>query len=130
MKARINNDNSFAGLYTEDFLEKNIEFTAQWVLTNMLPSINIKKPIFENNNWIESVSLEELNEMKLKKIEVLRIQKKQELSITDDYVIESFELQIPIPEDVKIIRAEIRLKYEQLILDINTEISNKSSRKN
>jgi hypothetical protein len=66
MKTRILNNDLFGGTYTSDFLEKNKNniingsLVSTWNLTDEVCSINLIIPIFQNGNWIESATAEEI----------------------------------------------------------------------
>lgn len=67
MKARILSNGSFGGIFSEDFFIKNIdkiingELVSNWVTTDILPDVNIAKPIWENNSWVEGLTEEEIS---------------------------------------------------------------------
>ena len=61
MKARILEDNSFGGIYTDDFLVKNLkvivngQLVKDWNLTDIIPDTqNLFNPIFLNEAWVSS----------------------------------------------------------------------------
>lgn len=69
-KARILNGNQWGGNYSLDWLQnnQNIVFAGQlvseWSLTDIMPSIGLKKPFWDGETWIESITEEELLELK------------------------------------------------------------------
>lgn len=73
MKARILN-NEFQGVYTDDFILNNLDnlingqLVSEWQLTEILPSMELKKPIWNNSEWIEGATPEEIAEQTLSKI--------------------------------------------------------------
>ena len=73
MKARILN-NEFQGVYTNDFILNNLDnlingqLVSEWQLTEILPSMELKKPIWNNSEWIEEATPEEIAEQTLSKI--------------------------------------------------------------
>lgn len=69
-KARIVNDNQWGGNHPIEWLQnnQNIFFAGQlvseWILTDIMPSIVLKKPLWDGETWIESITAEELIELK------------------------------------------------------------------
>ena len=67
MLIRILN-NEFQGIYTSDFIEQNQDkiingqLVSEWQLTEVLPSENFLKPIWNNSEWIEGATPEEIAE--------------------------------------------------------------------
>lgn len=67
MKARILN-NEFQGVYTDDFILNNLDnlingqLVSEWQLTEILPSMELKKPIWNNSEWIEGAMPQEIAE--------------------------------------------------------------------
>lgn len=68
MKARILN-NEFKGIYTNDFILNNLDnldnlingqLVSEWQLTEVLPSMELKKPIWNGAEWIEGATPEEI----------------------------------------------------------------------
>lgn len=67
MKAKIINTTDFGGLYSIDFLTINNntfindELVSNWVLTEILPTSNLIKPLWNGVEWIEGETIEEYN---------------------------------------------------------------------
>jgi hypothetical protein len=67
MKARILN-NELTGIYTNDFISKNLDkvingqLVSEWELTEILPSENLLKPLWNGTTWIEGATPEEIEE--------------------------------------------------------------------
>lgn len=117
MIARILN-NEFKGLYTNDFLIKNLDkvingqLVSEWQLTEVLPNENLIKPIWNGTEWIEGATPEEIAEQELEKQKILKQQQYEELLPTDWYVVRFIETGIPVPEEILQQRQEIRNKYK------------------
>jgi len=66
MKSRILENGLFGGIYTNEFLEKNNnniingEVVSDWNLSDVECSTELVIPIFDNGNWIESATTEEI----------------------------------------------------------------------
>ena len=118
MKAKINIDNSFGGPYTEEFLEKNGQLVADWLLTNEIPNADLLKPILEDNVWIEGATEEDFNNRKEQSLLKLKQEQFNELQPTDFYFIRKLETGAEIPQSVLDERTTIRLKYQNLENDI------------
>jgi hypothetical protein len=122
MKAKINTDNSFGGLYTEEFIESNIyrevngELVSEWVLINELPDSDLYIPIFENGQWIEGATEEDFNNKKEALISELNRQQHAEMLPTDFYFNNDWKKEIP--QAILDERSAIRLKYQELENDI------------
>lgn len=73
MLSRILN-NEFQGIYTSDFIEQNQDkiingqLVSEWQLTEVLPNLELKKPIWNGSEWIEGATPEEIAEQTLSKI--------------------------------------------------------------
>lgn len=67
MKARILN-NKFQGIYTNDFIQYNLQnfingqLVSEWQLTEVLPSEELIKPMWNGTEWIEGATAEEIAE--------------------------------------------------------------------
>ena len=67
MKARILN-NEFKGIYTNDFILNNLDnlingqLVSEWQLTEVLPSTELKKPLWNGTEFIEVATPEEIAE--------------------------------------------------------------------
>jgi hypothetical protein len=115
MKAKINIDNSFGGLYTEEFIENR---QLDWNFTDELPSTDLFIPIFNNGQWIEGATEEDFNNKKEALISELKRQQFSELQPTDFYFIRNIETGAEIPQSVLDERNAIRLKYQELENDL------------
>jgi hypothetical protein len=68
MKTRILDNNLFGGVYTDEFLKKNKDniingsIVSAWNLTDVQCSSDMILAIFDNGNWIESATNEEILE--------------------------------------------------------------------
>ena len=68
MKTRILHNNLFGGVYTDEFLKKNKDniingsIVSTWNLTDVQCSSDMILAIFDNGNWIESATNEEILE--------------------------------------------------------------------
>ena len=66
MKTRILENNLFGGVYTNEFLEKNNnniingKIVSDWNLSDADCSIELVIPIFDNGEWVESATTEEI----------------------------------------------------------------------
>lgn len=75
MKARIIENGNFAGIYTSDFIEKNLdhevngEFVKDWKLIGVLPPTDLIKPIWQDNQWKEGATPEELETVALNQLQ-------------------------------------------------------------
>ena len=78
MKTRILDNNLFGGVYTDEFLKKNKNniingsLVSTWNLTDVQCSTDIILPIFDNGNWIESATNEEILELNNTKFKINR----------------------------------------------------------
>lgn len=125
MKARINIDNSFGGVYTDEFLETNKDLVlndclvSDWNLTEILPEVHGLKLVFDKGVWIETATNEEIlnhkNQLIDNEIEALKQSQISELGATRMIVSECQELQIDIPIEIQNERKAIRDKYKDLI---------------
>ena len=76
MKARILN-NEFQGVYTDDFILNNLDnlingqLVSEWQLTEVLPSMELKKPIWNGTEFIEGATPEEIAEQQTSHLFVL-----------------------------------------------------------
>ena len=67
MLSRILN-NEFQGIYTSDFIDQNQDkvingqLVSEWQLTEVLPSENLLKPIWNGTEWVEGATPEEIAE--------------------------------------------------------------------
>jgi len=65
-KAIILNNSEFGGIYSNEFLESNQEneingdLVSNWITTEILPN-NLLKPIWSSYEWIEGLTVEEIN---------------------------------------------------------------------
>ena len=75
MLIRILN-NEFQGIYTSDFIEQNQDkiingqLVSEWQLTEVLPSTEFKKPLWNGSEWIESATPEEIAEANKPKVPI------------------------------------------------------------
>lgn len=60
MKARIINSTDFGGVYDTDYQND------EWIFTDILPSIEIKKPVWNGAEWIEGLTDDEIAEQETK----------------------------------------------------------------
>lgn len=78
MKTRILDNNLFGGVYTDEFLKKNKNniingsIVSAWNLTDVQCSTDIILPIFDNGNWVESATNEEILELNNTKFKIKR----------------------------------------------------------
>ena len=78
MKTRILHNNLFGGVYTNEFLKKNKDniingsLVSAWNLTDVQCSSDMILPIFDNGNWIESATNEEILELNNTKFKINR----------------------------------------------------------
>ena len=78
MKTRILDNNLFGGVYTDEFLKKNKNniingsLVSTWNLTDVQCSTDIILPIFDNGNWVESATNEEILELNNTKFKINR----------------------------------------------------------
>ena len=69
MKARVING-QYQGTYSNDFIQKNYnkvinsQLVSEWELTDVLPNQNLLKPTWNDIEWIESATPEEIAEEK------------------------------------------------------------------
>lgn len=67
MKVRISN-NEPQGIYTNDFLSQNEDkvingqLVSEWTLTELFPTENLKKPIWNGSEWVEGATPQEIAE--------------------------------------------------------------------
>ena len=68
MKNRILENSAFGGIYTNEFLENNNnnivngKIVSDWNLTEVECSLELILPIFNNGEWVESATEEEIQE--------------------------------------------------------------------
>ena len=79
MKNRILENNLFGGIYTNEFLENNKnnivngKIVSDWNLTEVECSLELILPIFNNGEWVESATDEEIQEhnMTMQRLEAI-----------------------------------------------------------
>ena len=126
MKARILN-NEFKGIYTNDFILNNLDnlingqLVSEWQLTEVLPSGNLLKPIWNGTEFIEGATSQEIAEQTQFQIQEYKIQQYQELLPTDWYYTRFLETGQEVPLEIIQLRQEIRERYNNLINEINNE---------
>jgi ABC-type histidine transport system ATPase subunit len=107
--------------------ENNLIFSIEGyhgtVRDGFLKNINFAKPVLDlqNNTFIESATSEEIKNIKNQKINLLKTKQYEELFKTDWYFTRFLENKIEIPIEILKERQEIRIKYDNLINEINNE---------
>lgn len=68
MKARILQDNSYGGVFTNDFINErwntvvNEQLVSEWVLTDVLPDENIHIKTWNGEKWTEGATSDEIEQ--------------------------------------------------------------------
>jgi hypothetical protein len=113
MKARILENNRCI-VYTQEFLDFKGDEISTWNLTDILPNSDLLIPIWNDEQWIEGATEQEVQFRKQQRIDELNRFQFDELSVTDWYIIRKLDTGTEIPLDVFSQRNEIRLKYNNL----------------
>lgn len=135
MKARILNK-EFKGIYSDEFISNNFdniingELVSNWQLVNKLPTDVEKKYVklmFDNDVYYDGASQQEIEYHIKFLINNYNKQQFLELSNTDWYVTRKNEIGVDIPQDVIDERNLIRLKYDNLKLELYETYNNTNS---
>ncbi|ALN97134.1 hypothetical protein BOX09_gp22 [Flavobacterium phage Fpv1] len=129
MKAKINIDNSFGGIYTIDYIEK-IEENDKLNFTEILPSENIILPIWNKNKWEEKLSQEEIETINFEK-GVLQISKRDLFIKLLDYNITEELIKNTILENSNLTEKEksiliIKLNNSNIFYKLDEDLLNLS----
>ncbi len=113
MKARIINNSEFGGIFTDEFIQEN------WEVTDVLPDDNLINKKWNGLQWIEGLSLSQINDLNIQKaieIDLYYTKKISELLVKP---IEKLNCDgIPIPQSKLDERDALRVECNAKIAEL------------
>lgn len=122
-KARIVNGEDFGGIYNTQYFIDNPELTSDWVLTEVLPEVDLLVKKWNGTTWIEGATSEEIVESKRDLIESIDNEYTTKISNLMRKSIEQFISDgTPIPQNIlderNLLRNECNAKIAELGVNV------------